>query len=241
MGTFTMTSGFSGMTTGTAVTSGTTGFGGSPACMLPENVAGQAGQAGQGGETAMHEPCAVPFCDLWAPGYANCAGIQGGFYLFSDQSSGADSTIYVDPSGTGGNRICVGGVIGQVFDQQYDVYWGAGFGLNLNQLDANGPAEPYDIEGHRVVGFGFRISQLPPGGQLRFALIGSDMYCETIAQPGYTDYRLDDLTKGCWSPDPTPHDYSDIRAIEWHIVANETSAYAYGFCLDELMVYPGAD
>ncbi|HEY6724691.1 MAG TPA: hypothetical protein VI197_11700 [Polyangiaceae bacterium] len=232
------TSGFTGVTTGmipaTTTDGGSIGVGGSPSC-YPDSIGG--GQGGEGGAPSELEQCPIPYCDGWAPRDANCADIQGSFYLFHDQESGGGSTIYAAP-GTGGNQICVDGHVNQVFDSRYDVYWGAGFGMSLNQPAIDRPPEPYDAEAASVVGFGFHVDTLPYG-ELRFTVRGDDFYCTQVLTSGYSEYMLADLIKGCWEPNTTPPDYSGLMSIEWHLVANAQSSYSFSVCMNNLTVYRG--
>lgn len=228
----------SGVTTGmipaTATDGGSIGVGGSPSCYPPDNFGGQ---GGEGGAPSEIEQCPIPYCDGWAPGDANCANIQGAFYLFNDQESGGSSTIYAAP-GTGGNQICVGGYVNQLLDSRYDVYWGAGFGMNLNQPAVDRPREPYDAEAASVVGFGFYVDALPYG-ELRFMVRGDEFYCSRVLTTGYSEYLLADLIKGCWEPTSTPHDYSGLLSIEWHFVSNGQTSYDFSVCMSNLTVYRG--
>lgn len=227
----------SGLTTGviptTSTGGGSIGVGGSPSC-YPDSAGGQGGEAGAPSEV---EQCPIPYCDGWAPADANCANIQGSFYLFHDQESGGSSTIYAAP-GTGGNQICVAGYVNQVLGSQYDVYWGAGFGMSLNQPAIDQAPEPYDAEAASVVGFGFYVNALPYG-ELRFTVRGEDFYCTQVLSTGYSEYLLADLTKGCWELDSTPHDYSGLMSIEWHFVSNGQTSYDFSVCMSNLTVYRG--
>lgn len=223
-----------GMVPGTS-TDGSIGVGGSPSCTPPDNFGGA---GGEGGAPSELEWCSLQYCDGWAPADANCANIQGAFYLFSDQESGGVSTIYAE-AGEHRNQICVQGYVNQVVDSRYDVYWGAGFGMSLNQPAVDEPPEPYDAEAANVVGFGFFVDGLPYDGELRFTVRGDQFYCTRVLTSGFSEYMLADLVKGCWEPDTTPHDYSGLMAIEWHFVSNAGTGYGFEMCMNTLTVYRG--
>jgi len=237
-------SGVSGVsTTGITPASGfsgiATGVGAAPSC--PTDSTGGGGMdsaAGAGGEAGVpNEPtqCPLPYCNGWVNEDGNCANIQGTFFTYSDQLNGGSSTISASSST---DRFCVSGQVNQVLNGQYDVYWGAGFGLTLNQPGFNYPGEPYNAEEEAVVGFGFSVDALPIG-ELRFMVrtANDDIYCETVFTQGYSEYRLADLIKGCWDPMSTPHDYSSLMSIEWHFVSNAATPYTFGLCLTDLTVY----
>lgn len=231
-------SGGVGVTTGsipsTTTTGVTTGTGGAPPCLGPGNVAGQGGEGGASSDTEM---CPMPFCYGWVHKDANCAAIQGSFFFYSDQESGGSSYIL---SSLQNNLVCVAGEVGRVLDGQYGMYWGAGFGMNLNQSGFGYPAEYYDAEQQGVAGFGFSVDALPAGGELRFMVRGDgDLYCTSVITTGYTHYSLADLVKGCWDPASTPHEYSRLTSIEWHFVSNADTSYNFDVCLSELTVYRG--
>ena len=213
---------------------GGTGVGAAPACPDDGNTGEFAGAAGEGGAPSEPEECLLRQCNGWVHQDGNCAGIQGSFFTYSDQENGGSSYIVAS---TQTDQICVLGYVNQVFDGQYDVYWGAGFGMNLNQAGFNYPPEPYDADAHGVTGFGFSVDALPIEGELRFMVRGDDFYCETVLNAGYAEYSLDDLVKGCWDPVSTPHDYSSLTSIEWHLVSNASDAYNFDLCITQLTVY----
>lgn len=217
-----------------------TGVGAAPSCPPDNNGGGGgmdnvAGMAGEGGASSEPTQCPLPYCNGWVNENGNCASIQGEFFTYSDQMSGGSSTITASSET---DRFCVSGQINKVLDGQYDVYWGAGFGLTLNQPGFPYPAEPYNAYEHEVVGFGFSVDALPIG-ELRFMVRGAndDIYCEAVLTQGYSEFRLADLIKGCWDPMSTPHDYSSLMSIEWHFVSNGTTPYTYALCLTDLTVY----
>jgi len=212
----------------------TTGAGGSETCDFDDNAGGEGGGAG-----APDEPtsCEINFCNGWAPREGNCANIQGGFYTYADDVNGGASTAYFTSSTV--NQVCVAGDVGVVIDGQYDVYWGAGFGMNLNQYENTGGGVPYDADYYGVTGFGFWLNGYFYDGELRFEVRGEDdYYCETVSPVGgYHEFSLADLIKGCWDPVGTPHDYSRLRSLEWHFVPNAQFSYYFDVCLSGLTVY----
>jgi len=230
----TPSTGFSGVTSGVGAapscpTDSTSGGGGM------DSAAGAAGAAGEGGVPSEPTECPIPYCSGWVNKDGNCANIQGTFFTYSDQMNGGSSTITATSET---DRFCVSGQVNRVVDGQYDVYWGAGFGLTLNQPGFNYPAEAYDAEQEDVVGFGFSVDSLPIG-ELRFMVraVNEDIYCQTVFTQGYSEFRLADLIKGCWDPMSTPHDYSSLRSIEWHFVSNGSTPYTFALCLTDLTVY----
>lgn len=219
----------------------TTGAGAAPTC--PETgtdggiggIGGNAGGGGEGGAPSDEQLCPVPFCSGWVHKDANCAEIQGSFFAYDDRESGGSSYIYT--SLVENHRICALGEVNQVINGQYGVYWGAGFGLYLNQPGFSYLPEIYNAEEHDVTGFGFSVDALPVNGELRFIVRGDDIYCTSVITSGYAEYSLADLVKGCWDPVSTPHDYSRLTSIEWHFVSNGSNAYGFEVCLTDLSVY----
>jgi hypothetical protein len=224
----------SSVSTGSGFGGSTTGFGGAPTCDFGDNAGGEGGGAGVPVEPAS---CDINFCDGWAPREGNCADIQGAFYTYADELNGGPSSAYITTSTT--NLICVAGYVGQVIDGQYDVYWGAGLGMNLNQPDITAERQPYDADYNGVTGFGFWFSYSTFEGEVRFTVRSEDdYYCETVRPGGgYSEFSLADLTKGCWSPVGTPHDYSRLMSIEWHFVSNSQAGYSFEICLSGLTAY----
>ena len=218
----------------TSTTGVTTGVGGAPPCLEPFEPPNLGGYGGEGGAPSDVEMCPIPFCNGWAHKDANCAEIQGSFFFYDDQYSGGSSYI---TSNTDNQRVCVLGQVNEVIDGQYGVYWGAGFGMHLNQPGFGYYPEIYDAEQHGVTGFGFSVDALPVGGELRFIVRGDDVYCTSVINTGYAQYSLADLTKGCWDPVSTPHDYSRLTSIEWHFVSNGSNAYDFDVCVSDLTVY----
>lgn len=227
----------SSVSTSSGFSVSTGGFGGTPSCDFGDNVGGAAGEGGEAGVPFDPASCAINFCDMWAPREGNCANIQGAFYTYADDLNGGPSTAHITTSTT--NLICVAGYVGQVIDGQYDVYWGAGFGMSLNQPEMNAERQPYDADYNGVTGFGFWFSESTFEGEVRFTVRSEDdHYCETVyPRGGYSEFSLANLTKGCWDPVGTPHDYSRLLSIEWHFVSNAAFSYSYEICLSGLTVY----
>lgn len=198
-------------------------------------MGGDAGRGGEGGVPGDVQVCPIPFCYGWARKDTNCAEIQGSFFTYDDRESGGSSYIFT--SLVENDRICASGEVNQVLNGQYGVYWGAGFGMHLNQVGFGYPPLVYDAEQHDVTGFGFSVDALPVDGELRFIVQGDDIYCTSVITTGYAEYSLADLVKGCWDPLSTPHDYSRLTAIEWHFVSNGSNGYAFNVCLSDLSVY----
>jgi len=209
------------------------GSGNTPAC--DEGAAGAGGEGGASGEYSLE-----PF-NGWVDRCSNDFGIQGALYTFGDEADGGAFLIEPDSFASAGDEICVHGTSERVIDGQFGVYWGGAIGFNLHQEEGNDtPALPYDARANGVTGFGFDISELPAGGQLRFNVLVAgepdNNYCAPINTESNNEFRWDDLRLSCWAPEDETPDATKIQAVHWQIVTRESVAYDFDFCLDNLHV-----
>jgi hypothetical protein len=121
----------------------------------------------------------------------------------------------------------------------YDIYWGGAIGFNLNQAEGDDPpAEPFDASAAGVTGFGFDVSALPIGGQLRFNVLvaGEDTnnYCAAITAPAGNQFHWTDLKLSCWAAEDATPDPTRIQAVHWQIVTNDSGPFDFDFCVTNI-------
>jgi hypothetical protein len=190
------------------------------------------------------EGTVIPFADGWVP--LQDFGIQGAFYTFGDftdgDSNGVVGTSTITPesfAGTGA-KVCASGMAGVVVDKQYSDYWGAAVGLNLSQEENVDTALPYNATMHGVTGFSFTIEGtevLPADGELRFNVkVAGDTnnYCAEITSSGNVSFRFSELQKSCWEPEAVFPDATNLEALHWQYVTNDSTGYAFDICITEL-------
>jgi hypothetical protein len=174
----------------------------------------------------------------WVARMDNEAGIQGAFYTFNDNEDGGDFVINPATYETAGATICADGTAEAVLNMEYAVYWGGAVGFNLNQEEGSDTAMAYDATANGVTGFGFDISTLPVGGQLRFNVLVSgepeNNYCALITATAGNEFRWEDLKLSCWAAMPTTPDPTKIEAVHWQIVTNENAPYDFNFCVSNI-------
>ena len=128
--------------------------------------------------------------DAWIDGGLNpVTNIQGAWFPFSDTYTTWANPTSVPPSFSGkvaaGGKICVKGTAPQVIGGDYDNYWGAAVGFNLNQLPGSDIANAYT----GLTGVEFTLTDATGGAlptsqaaAMRVAIDGADAkeYCANL-------------------------------------------------------------
>src|SRR6478735_6151185 len=130
----------------------------------------------------------------------------------------------------------------------YGQYWGAAFGINLNQtIDPGtmmgGTAMPFDAS--LIKGFYFEIdgNTVPGPTALRFKVDdGTKEYCNPSmvkVKVGPNTVLFSDLTTECWMPTDMSSKVTDdvkkkVVKIAWQVVTNASSTVPFDFCISNV-------
>jgi hypothetical protein len=176
----------------------------------------------------------------WVAGATNGPGIQGSFYPFSDEDAGGATTITMGDFAASPTSACASGSASQVQMAMYATYWGGGIGLNL--ADPGGGLPPGAWSPGTVTGFSFTLSGTTVPTALRFNAIGADgvTYCGNLAA-GANTVNLSMLRATCYDmvPGAALAAGTQLEAIQWQVVTNETAATPFNFCVDNLTALGG--
>ncbi|HYQ46924.1 MAG TPA: hypothetical protein VER11_33365 [Polyangiaceae bacterium] len=243
-------SGTAGAATGTGgASTGTAGAG-----------PGTAGSSTGGGSTMMEGVPITPNMG-WVAVDSNVLGIQGAAFSFADATSKMGMTDNLMTATDG--KSCIVGTAAKVdmasdkcvnktFDPPatdcYGQYWGAAFGINLNQtIDPGtmmgGTAMPFDAS--LIKGFYFEIdgNTVPGPTALRFKVDdGTKEYCNPSmvkVKVGPNTVLFSDLTTECWMPTDMSSKVTDdvkkkVVKIAWQVVTNASSTVPFDFCISNV-------
>lgn len=194
-------------------------------------------------------PGEVPGFIGFAFGTRNRWGVNGPAFTFSDDAGSTIEASIPDPT-----KVCISGTAEAVDlncgGDCWATYWGAGWGLNLNQAfrpatpeDPNEP-QAFDFPSHGYSSFSFEItgSNIPNTLRVIARPVDNDgvarpendeIYCAQL-QPGYNRVDPEDLRRNCWEgPVNEPIDQSKIWTLQFH-VATMPYPISYDFCVENL-------
>ncbi len=177
----------------------------------------------------------------FAFGTRNVWGINGPAYTFHDEAGSTISGYVPEP-----RSVCSYGTVAAVDTSCgaepscWAVYWGAGWGLNVNQARRPGPddiadPQPLDLSGIESVTFDIEGPEVPPYLWLTARIEGDDAaYCAPVYE-GYNDIYLGGLRRNCWdSSEQTYVDRSKIWAIQIHVATIPEQPIYYDYCVTDL-------
>ena len=243
-------------TAGAAGAAGTAPVAGSGGDVAVAGTGGSVvGGTGGTGATGTSAGTALITTNGWISGSTNSFGIQGAWYVFCDSDGLPPGTSTISPSGdapfAAATTICVSGsagVIGTIpgtNPPQYDwggATWGAGVGLNLNQLEGSPAASPY-ANPQGIKGFEVTLSGTVGGDstiRVKYQVAGSAAidYCTEVAVPGTHAVLFADTIASCWQAGGAPPSPTSISAIQFQVVSNQVAAKSFNFCVDSIAPIP---
>lgn len=223
----------------TGGTTGVTGGGGS----------GGTESGGTGGE-APPDPEALSFVEGVISAASNPFGIQGPAFTFQDGYSLVEPPCggyecYEGITGTG--EICMYGELAQVecdYPGEYDTcywddYWGAGVGIDLNQIGEEDPL-PFAALDQGITGFRFTFTNYG-NSDVRFnlKLIGDDTsYCVLLAGDDQYTIRLGEVLEECWDSGGarlSDTQLNNLQAVQWVVPANADDTTPFDFCISDVV------
>jgi hypothetical protein len=145
--------------------------------------------------------------------------------------------------------MCLTGTAAKVLATDYANIYGIGIGLDFN--NQGGMQLPYDAPAHKVTGFSFDLTGVPPGGiRVEFPTTdtnasGFDSYSIVAAGDGH---YVADLTTSATDPHKLhpsftpatgmtepPFNPANLLAIQFHVATNTTAAIPVtGMCVNNL-------
>jgi hypothetical protein len=177
----------------------------------------------------------------WVSANCNAAHVQGPWYSYSDSSDGAGSSITMQLSPSG--EICVRGQVARVENEDWSVYWGAGFGLNFcqNSADEDPSSAVFNkadcsrnlvgLMGVRFTMTGYSDKEIRVG----FAETGRNETAYITTEPtGYLQeyYFLDASIE--YNPAAAPIDQNLVEALRIQIATDTESAGTFDFCISDI-------
>lgn len=216
---------------------GTPGIGGAP----PGGNAGVGGTVVNGG-TGGCVASALSVTNGYLGLDSNCYGLQGSIYTYGDGYSTIAAYPLAFPQ-TSGSSFCVRGngyPVPYDLPEYYNLYWGAGWGLNLNQGPGLAPEDGYPASSHGVVGFRFTLTNhLSSIVRLVYAIVGEDTpYCFDHLPGGEQTVLFSQARQNCWEATstvtPTALQKNNLRAIQWQIPTQYAYATPFDFCVYDL-------
>lgn len=240
-------------------TGGTGGTGGIPANVGAGGntsvVGGGATQNGSGGSTTVatgtsadNGTCLLtPTADTgWVDATSNGCKIQGAWYSYNDCSTSPSSCTTNQLPTVGGTgfpntagKMCTSGTTVAINGNSSTI-WGAGIGLNLNQPTESETKNPISTLPHLLKGFSFKLSgpTVPPTIRVSYptaATTDTSHFKEVTAAGDYT-VLFTAAAQGEWvtGADAVALTAGDINAIQFQVVAAETAAVPFDFCIESL-------
>jgi hypothetical protein len=181
-----------------------------------------------------------PSCQAGGHPAADCS-------VFDEPDPGA--TTYLPTKDLG---MCTSGIVAKVSSgangqPDYDHIWGAEILFLLNVPTAGGEPQLYDTGRGGVTGFAFDIdSEPPPGAKIAVELTknatnqgappswGSKGAKWSPVHAGHNEFRWSEVGGPWYLTDPPKFDASLLRQIGFHVLANQTQATSYSFCINNL-------
>ncbi len=161
-----------------------------------------------------------------------------------DEDIGVDEVSSFESS----SSPCVSGVVAVVTDEYgdnceindedcvWDILWGGGIGLTLNET--NDSVMAWDASTAGVSGFTFSTNGTVDGIPVRFMVedTSGEQFCTNITV-GTTQVAWSDLQHNCWDPDSGNLDPSEIQQVSWQFVPDASYSYEItSFCIESLNV-----
>lgn len=191
----------------------------------------------------------------------NVYGIQGSFFAYSDCDTNGDGVddpgMFVGVQCTQGwalnttnpGLVCISGTVGVRMDTTNFLDWGAGFGMNLNELapaagQTAGVAQPYNATANGVSGFSFDIVALP-GTSIALpantvvefpnpALDGTGEEHFASVRAGTNSISFASLRQATWVTSMRSFDPTQILAMKWKVESQETTSNNVSFCVTNI-------
>lgn len=138
-----------------------------------------------------------------------------------------------------------GASAGDVDECDWDAYWGAGIGLNLNETGGEDSVQyPFDAAAAGITGFQFTVSGSAPGATIRFKATdvpndGEDFCAEIDISTPDIQVPLTELVHMCWGTAGTETlDVTQLQQLQWQIVTDPNGPIEItNFCIDNLAWY----
>jgi hypothetical protein len=195
-----------------------------------------AGNAGSAGVGCQGTPIVPDSGGFVAPG-SNPLGIHGSWFVYSDcvDQKGKNCSTVTTPVGSTfanvGGKMCTSGSTAAATGA-----WGAGIGLELNDLP---PQQPYDTTLHGIKGFCFVLSGTTiPSTTIRVAFPTKNnpdnAYFEAVSTPGTHAVLFADTAQGTWVTTKTAFEATQVMLLQFQIPSSPTAPVPWDFCIEGL-------
>ncbi len=230
-------------------------YGGSAGDMVPGNggtpssggTGGAAGNSGHAGSPDVVGVCSIAADpDGWVRADSNDCGVRGPWYSYSDCTTSPENCTENltpaedEPFAPDGGRMCTGGTTTPISNaEDFDVIWGAGIGLSLNQAASDAPRGTIGELPQTLIGFSFSVVGTTVPAELRILfptpITERIEHFETITSgAGVYEVTFDGLAQGDWVTSPTQLDSTEVTAIQFHVPAKTDEAVPFDYCIENL-------
>jgi hypothetical protein len=200
-------------------------------------------------------------------------GIQGAFYILEDSvkdeaplndglmhsdfdaDTGTNKDVEPSQFDEGTVKPCITGTTALAKDGKFDLYWGGGIGLNLNETGGESSVKkPFNAEAAAINGFEFILSGDTGAAEVRLKASVQDdpsttdvneeietNYCVSIRAKlgkGVIRVGLEELVEHCWASGGAPVDPTRLMALQWLVVTHDKVAHTVkNFCIESVGTY----
>jgi hypothetical protein len=124
-------------------------------------------------------------------------------------------------------------------NKQYELKWGAGIGLNLNQTAGSDAKGGIGALPHALKGFSFTLSgtTVPSKIRVNYPTASTEEtahYKELTAVAGNFTVLFTEVKQGTWVTTPVALVNGDINAIQFQIVGDDENTVPFDFCVENL-------
>jgi hypothetical protein len=174
---------------------------------------------------------------------SNSVGIHGSFFMYSDCDDGIKpcSTVTTpnpeSPFTNSGGKLCTSGTAIQTVGAASQD-WGAGIGLEMDDVPAEGGQQPFNVTAAGIKGFCFILSgSTIPSTSIRVAAVTSENQdwapYESVTAPGMQTVLFSDMAQ---APNTAAShimtlDLTKVKVIQWQIPASSSAAVPWDFCI----------
>ena len=195
-----------------------------------------ASDAGDSGPGCTGVPIVPDGTGMVATG-SNSVGIHGSWFVYSDCADlqGKNCATVTTPAMSGfpntGGAMCTSGSTSTATGA-----WGAGIGLELNDLP---PQQPFDTVAAGIKGFCFQLTgPTLPATTVRVAFPTQDnndnAYFEAETTAGQHTVLFTDIAQGSWVTTPQPFEPTKVTLIQFQIPSSTTVSVPWNFCVEGL-------